>query len=72
MEDGHANIYKVAGAVNGAFISSIIRDTSCSWVIVTEKALSVADTSNCKTALVAGYKERIDKFPILQYYLLNP
>ncbi|MPC70884.1 hypothetical protein E2C01_065146 [Portunus trituberculatus] len=62
----------VSGTVNGSWTSSILRDTSCSCIVVAKKVLPDADISNCRSCQVADYLGRVDTFPIVQCYIRCP
>lgn len=66
------NSYRVAGTIHGAWTSSIIRDTGCSCVIVSEDALPDADVSNCQMVHVVDYLGRVDVFPVLRCFFRCP
>lgn len=40
--------YCVAGTINGSWTSTILRDTGCSSLLVSEEALPDVDTTNCR------------------------
>lgn len=57
---------------NGSRVSTIVRDTGCSCVVVSEDALPDADVSNCKTVPVVDYLGRVDHFPLEGCYVRCP
>ena len=61
-----------SGSVNGARVSTIVRDTGCSCVIVSEQALPDYDVSHCKMVKIADYLGRVDEFPQVRCYLRCP
>ena len=62
----------VTGTINGFWSSSIIRDTGCSGVVVSEEALPDIDPSLCPKVQVADYLGRINEFPVVKCYLQCP
>jgi hypothetical protein len=59
----------VTGTVNGARVSSILRDTGCSCVIVADETLPDADVKNAPLVKVTDYLGRTDEFPIVKCYI---
>lgn len=64
--------YCVAGTTEGAWTSTIIRDTGRSSLIVSEEALPDVDTTDCRKVTVSGYLGRPDTFPLVRCYLKCP
>ena len=58
--------YCVSGTINGAWTSTIIRDTGCSSLIVSEEALPDADTTQCHKVTIYDYLGRPDTFPVVR------
>ena len=59
----------ISGTVNGVFVTSIIRDTGCSLIIVSSDLLpDVADTHD-KFTDISDYLGRKDKFPLVKCYI---
>ena len=71
-DDRKVSNYCVSGTINGTWTSTIIRDTGCSSLIVSEEALPDADTTNCRKVTVYDYLGRSDTFPIVRCYLRCP
>ena len=61
--------YLTCGTLNGANVSTILRDTGCSCVIVATQLLPDLDTSNCKRVSLADYLGRVSVFPVARCYL---
>ncbi|KAK3880412.1 hypothetical protein Pcinc_015095 [Petrolisthes cinctipes] len=51
------------GTVNSVRVSTILRDTGCTCIIVSENVLPDLDLSRCKKTKVADYLGRVDLFP---------
>ena len=64
--------YCVAGTINGSRAPTILRDTGCSSLIVSEEALPDVDTTNCRKVTVCDYLGRPDTFPVVRCYLRCP
>ena len=64
--------FSVTGIINGSWSSSIIWDTGCSGVVVSEEALPGIDSSLCPKVQVADYLGRINDFPVVKCYLRCP
>ena len=64
--------YFTTGTINGSRVSTIIRDTGCSCVVVSEDALPDADVSNCRKVPVVDYLGRVDYFPLIRCYIRCP
>ena len=72
LSDRSTPNFQTSGTINGAWVSTIIRDTGCSCVVVSEEVLPDADVSNCKRVFVADYLGRVDTFPLVSCYLRCP
>lgn len=72
MEDRQQSKHCVSGTINGACTSTIIRDTGCSSLIVSEDALPEVNTTNCHQVTVLDYLNRADKFLAVRCYLKCP
>ncbi|XP_050708919.1 uncharacterized protein LOC126993819 [Eriocheir sinensis] len=64
--------YYTSGTINGSRVSTIVRDTGCSSVLVSEEALPDADISNGKKVRCSDYLGRADYFPVVRCYLRCP
>ncbi|XP_076064942.1 uncharacterized protein LOC143038983 [Oratosquilla oratoria] len=64
--------FQASGTINGAWVSTIIRDTGCFCVVVSDEMLSDIDVPNCKKVYVAYYLGRVDAFPLVSCYLRCP
>ena len=72
LEDHKVPNFSVTGTINGSWSSSIIRDTGCSGVVISEEALPDIDPSLCPRVQVADYLGRINEFPVVKCYLRCP
>ena len=73
MEDKDvSNECLTTGTVNGAWVSTILRDTGCNCVIVSDKVLPDADIDSVEKACVEDYLGRLDYFPKIKCYLRCP
>ena len=72
LSDRRVPHFQASGTVNGAWVSTIIRDTGCSCVMVSEEVLPDIDTSHCRKVFVADYLGRVDTFPVVSCYLRCP
>lgn len=59
--------YMTTGTVNGAKVSTMLRDTGCSGIIVSD-----VDVSSCKRVRESDYLGRVDMFPKVKCYLRCP
>ncbi|XP_076055021.1 uncharacterized protein LOC143033448 isoform X2 [Oratosquilla oratoria] len=64
--------FQASGTINGAWVSTIIRDTGCSCVVVSDEMLPDIDVPSCKKVYVADYLGRVDAFPLVSCYLRCP
>ncbi|XP_068216191.1 uncharacterized protein [Palaemon carinicauda] len=58
----------VCGTVNGVTVSTILRDTGCTGVVVSEDLIPEPGT-NCSYSTLIDYLGRKDRFPIFKIYL---
>ncbi|XP_068245847.1 uncharacterized protein [Palaemon carinicauda] len=58
----------VCGTVNGVTVSTILRDTGCTGVVVSENLIPDPGT-NCSYSTLIDYLGRKDRFPIVKIYL---
>lgn len=61
--------YVVCGTVNGSYVSTILRDTGCSAILVSEQCLPFANTKNSRKVSVTDYLGRVSYFPIVKCYI---
>ncbi|XP_068240172.1 uncharacterized protein [Palaemon carinicauda] len=62
----------VCGTVNGITVSTILRDTGCTGVVVSEDLIPDPGT-NCSYSTLIDYLGKKDRFPIVKIYLkCNP
>ncbi|XP_069988596.1 uncharacterized protein [Penaeus vannamei] len=61
-----------AGTVNGAWVSTVLRDTGCTCVIVSHKVLPDVDLSRADLVGIEDYLGRVDYFPKTKCYLNCP
>ena len=59
----------VTGSVNGVRVSTILRDTGCSCVIVSEDLLPNLEVSDLPTKIIYDYLGRANSFPVTKCYL---
>ncbi|XP_050703984.1 uncharacterized protein LOC126989430 isoform X2 [Eriocheir sinensis] len=64
--------YYTTGTINGSRVSTIIRDTGCSRILVSEEALPDVDVSQCNTVRCFDYLGRADEFPVVRCFLRCP
>lgn len=64
--------YSVAGTINGSWTSTIIRDTGCNCVMVSEEALPDVDASSSPKEAVEDYLGRVSVFPLVRCYISCP
>ncbi|XP_076060325.1 uncharacterized protein LOC143036653 [Oratosquilla oratoria] len=64
--------FTVAGTINGSWTSTIVRDTGCNCVLVSEEAVPDADVSLCPKVSVADFLGRVNEFPVVHCYLRCP
>ena len=57
------------GSINGSPVSTIVRDTGCSTVIVSENCLPFINPDDCSKVKVANYLGQISEFPVVKCYL---
>lgn len=65
--DNSPRDFTTSGTVNGSWVSTILRDSGCSCIIVSEQVLPDADTSLCDYVSVADYLGHIDRFPVVRW-----
>ena len=58
-----------SGTVNGVRVSTILRDTGCSCVIVSNELLPDAVTRNCPIMKISDYLGRVSEFPRVKCYI---
>ncbi|XP_076029336.1 uncharacterized protein LOC143018102 [Oratosquilla oratoria] len=64
--------FTVAGTINGSWTSTIVRDTGCNCVLVSEEAVPDADVSLCPKVSVADFLGRVNEFPVAHCYIRCP
>ena len=57
------------GTVNGSSVSTILRDTGCSCVVVSEQLVPDYDVGNARVCEVADFLGRKSKFPVVPCYI---
>ena len=57
------------GTVNGSRVSTILRDTGCTCVVVSDNVLPDADLSDAKFCDVSDFIGRTNKFPIVRCFI---
>lgn len=72
LDDKNTNKFISSGTVNGANVSTILRDTGCSCIIVSNEVLPDVEISQCKVAKIADYLGRETHFPIVKCFIRCP
>ncbi|XP_066952537.1 uncharacterized protein [Macrobrachium rosenbergii] len=60
-----------SGTVNGTWVSTILRDTGCSGLIISD-ILVPQPKGNVKMSKLTDYLGRVDEFPVVRVYLRCP
>ncbi|XP_076038439.1 uncharacterized protein LOC143023724 [Oratosquilla oratoria] len=63
------NTNYASGTINGSWTSTIVRDTGCNCVLVSEED---ADVSLCPKVSVADFLGRVNEFPVVRCYISCP
>ncbi|XP_076058196.1 uncharacterized protein LOC143035258 [Oratosquilla oratoria] len=66
------NTNYASGTINGSWTSTIVRDTGCNCVLVSEEAVPDADVSLCPKVSVADFLGRVNEFPVVRCYIRCP
>ena len=61
-----------AGKVNGLNVSTILRDTGCTCIMVSDKLFPYIQPNNLPKCTVSGYLGRKDNFPVTRAFLDCP
>ena len=61
--------YMTSGSLNGTPVSTIVRDTGCNCIIVSDKLLPDHNAEGCETVVLSDYLGREDKFPLVKCYI---
>ena len=69
FHDRPTDKFLVSGTVNSANVSTVIRDTGCSCVIVSDLVLPNVDLSNAKKVDIYDYLGRKNTFPVIRCYI---
>lgn len=69
LADTETDKFETSGTINGHNVSTIIRDTGCSCIIISDKILPDVDISNCKTTRISDYLGRESEFPLVRCYI---
>ena len=72
QNETNLNDYVTCGTVNGTWVSSILRDTGCSCILVSEDILPDIDSKDCKMVKVSDYLGRPNYFPQVRCYIRCP
>lgn len=72
FKDGQPPEYATCGTVNGVWVSTIIRDSGCSCILVSEDVLPDIDVTGCRLVEVSDYLGRRDYFPEVRCYIKCP
>ena len=62
----------VSGSLNGQYVSTILRDTGCTGVIVSEDVVKLPENQNVQYARLVDYLGRENHFPIVRCFLRCP
>ena len=65
-EDSRKPEHMVEGTVNGVHVSTILLDTGCDCIIVSDKIIPNIDRKICKEKTIFDYLGRQDKFPVVK------
>ena len=57
------------GTVNGFNVSTIVRDTGCGCVVVSQEVMKDVDVAKCEKTKLEDYLGRINEFPVVKCYL---
>ena len=69
LDDSRFRDNMTSGTVNGMRVSSILRDTGASCIIISDELLPEYDLTKCKFITLNDYLGRADKFPVVKCYL---
>ena len=72
LADTTCSKFMESGTVNGSHVSTILRDTGCSCVIVSETVIPDADTSQSKLVALSDFLGRVSSFPVVRCYIKCP
>ncbi|XP_070000736.1 uncharacterized protein [Penaeus vannamei] len=72
LSDRENSKFMTAGTVNGAWVSTVLRDTGCTCVIVSHKVLPDVDLSRADLVGIEDYLGQVDYFPKTKCYLNCP
>ncbi|XP_037774039.1 uncharacterized protein LOC119570315 [Penaeus monodon] len=72
LSDSTPRKYLANGTVNGQRVSTILRDSGCSCVLISNEVLPDIDISNNKLVKVCDYLGRVDYFPQVRCYITCP
>ncbi|XP_037779191.1 uncharacterized protein K02A2.6-like [Penaeus monodon] len=72
LSDSTPRKYLANGTVNGQKVSTILRDSGCSCVLISNEVLPDIDISNSKLVKVCDYLGRVDYFPQVRCYITCP
>ncbi|XP_037774421.1 uncharacterized protein LOC119570973 [Penaeus monodon] len=72
LSDSTPRKYLANGTVNGQRVSTILRDSGCSCVLISNEVLPDIDISNSKLVKVCDYLGRVDYFPQVRCYITCP
>ncbi|XP_063612558.1 uncharacterized protein LOC134786041 [Penaeus indicus] len=72
LSDRGNSKFMTAGTLNGVWVSTILRDTGCTCVIVSDKVLPDVDVSSADLVGIEDYLGRVDYFPKIRCLLKCP
>ncbi|XP_047469564.1 uncharacterized protein LOC125025584 [Penaeus chinensis] len=72
LSDRGNSKFMTAGTLNGVWVSTILRDTGCTCVIVSDKVLPDVDVSSADLVGIEDYLGRVDYFPKIKCFSKCP
>ncbi|XP_063601110.1 uncharacterized protein LOC134777201 [Penaeus indicus] len=72
FDDNSPRKFLTSGTINGSWVSTILRDSGCSCVIVAEQLLPDVDLATCQWTRVFDYLGRTDTFPLVKCFIRCP
>ena len=58
-----------SGTVNNKYVSTIMRDTGCSAILVADNLFDDVDISHCTKKTVSDYMGRLSEYPVVRCYI---
>ena len=66
------NRFVCCGTVNGSRVSTIMRDTGCTCIIVSEDLIPDTDLSQCRYATISDFLGEKSSFPVIRCHIKCP